>query len=181
MYISGRDNGSGTRVNTFGDTGFGIFTSPSQIEIDSTGNMILVGGVYAGDFGYSSGGTLAKTMGTSTVGKDDPYMATTGKGFSVVAYLSRGDADTAIGLGAVELAYNGVAQSRANVIEGTHTLWGNEYILQHAGASVAAQGVYKVLGPLGGIDANVGSGTKAIKLGDMHCTRNGPNSDPSHN
>jgi hypothetical protein len=185
VYVSGRDNGSGTRVNTFGDTGFGIGTPPSQIEIDSTGNMVAnTNGLYADDFGFSSGGTLAKTMGTSTVGKDDPWQLTTGAGFSVVAYLSRGDADTALALTpthATELTYNGVTQSRANVIEGTHTLWGNEYIFQHAGASVAAQNVYKVLGPNGGIDGQVGSGTKAIRLGDMHCSRTGPNSDPSHN
>jgi hypothetical protein len=187
VYISGRDNGSGTRVNTFGDTGYGIFNSPNQIEVDSSGNMILLPppvSAYAGDAGFSSGGTLAKTMGANTVGKNDPWQGTTNQGFSVIAYLSRGDADTALGLSpthATELTYNGVAQSRANVIEGTHTLWGNEYILQRSGASVTAQNVYNSLGPSGGIDSQIGGGTKAIRLIDMHCTRQGPNSDVNHN
>jgi len=181
VYVSGRDKDSGTRVNAFGDTGFGIGTVPTQIQMNSAGNMVSVNGSYAGDFGFSSGGTLAKTMGANTVGKDDPWQGTVGQGFAVVAYLSRGDADTAILAGAVELSYNGVVQSRANVIEGTHTLWGNEYIMQRNGASVTAQNVYKVLGPNGGIDSKIGTGTKAIRLSDMHATRTGPNSDPSHN
>lgn len=181
VYVSGRDRDSGTRVNTFGDTGFGIGTVPNQIEIDSNGNMIAINGAYAGDFGFSSGGTLAKTLGKSTFSKDDPWQGTVGQGFSVVGYLSRGDADTAIAAGAIELSYNGVAQSRANVIEGTHTLWGNAYIMQRTGASVTAHNVYLVLGPSGGIDGKIGTGTKAIRLVDMHTTRTGPNSDPSHN
>jgi hypothetical protein len=181
VYVSGRNNLSGTRVNTFGDTGYGISTPAQQIQLDSSGNMIdQGGGVFQGDYGFSSGGTLAKTLGTSTTTKSDPITGSTG--FSVVAYLSRGDADTAIGLSAVELTYNGVAQSRTNVIEGTHTLWGNEFIFQHGGASVTAQKVYTTLSTSGtGIDAAIGSGTKAIKTTDMHCTRTGPNADPSHN
>jgi hypothetical protein len=49
VYVSGRDNQSGTRVNTFGDSLYGIFSSPSQIEMNSSGVMQLVGGNYAGD------------------------------------------------------------------------------------------------------------------------------------
>src|SRR5207344_2558927 len=33
VYVSGRDNGSGTRVNAYGTAGFGIFSSPNQIEL----------------------------------------------------------------------------------------------------------------------------------------------------
>jgi hypothetical protein len=177
VYISGRDNGSGTRVNTFADTGFGPGTTvASQIEIDSTGNIVA-----SGDVGFSSGGTLANTMGTSTVGKNDPVAGTVGQGFSVIAYMSANDAATAIGLGAVELTYDGVAHSRASIIEGQYTLWGNEFILLHGGASVTAQNVYTVLGPNNGIDANVGVGINAIRFADMHCSRTSPFSAPSHN
>jgi hypothetical protein len=179
VYISGRDNKSGTRVNTFGDTGFGPGTTPaSQIEMDTAGNMSAT----FGDVGFSSGGTLASTMGASTVGKDDLVAGTTGQGYSVVAYLSRGDANTAISSNAVELAYDGVVQSRANVLEGTHSLWGNEYIFQRNGAAVTAQNVYKVLGPNGGINSVLSpTSTTAIRLGDMHCTRSSPFAAPAHN
>jgi hypothetical protein len=186
VYVSGRDNQSGTRVNSFGDTGYGIFTAANQIEMDTAGNMQQVpplSGIYFGDFGFSSGGTLAGTMGANTTAATDQIRSVSG--YSVVAYLSRGDANTAIGKGAVEISYNGVAQSTANVLEGTHTLWGNEYILQRNGAALLAQQIYKSLGPSGGIDGQIasppGAGAKAIRLGDMHCSRTGPTSDPAHN
>ncbi len=33
VYVSGRDNQSGTRVNQFGESGYGIFNFPNQIEM----------------------------------------------------------------------------------------------------------------------------------------------------
>jgi hypothetical protein len=66
------------------------------------------------------------------------------------------------------------------VIAGTHTLWGNEFILAVNGVRGTALGVYKALAN-GGIDSQVGSGTKAIRIVDMHTTRIGPTSAPSHN
>ena len=182
MYISGRDKDSGTRVNTFGDTGYGIGTPANQIEMNNAGDMQLVNGTYFGEIGFSSGGTLARTMGSDTTTKDDQALGLPGNGFSVVAYLSRGDADTALGLTpthATELAYNGVVQSRANVIEGTHTLWGNEFIFAVNGVSGVSLGVYKALA-FGGIDSKVGTGTRAIRIVDMHTDRTGPTSAPSH-
>lgn len=179
VYVSGRDNQSGTRVNAFGNSGFGIFTIPNQVEMDSSGNMLDLdppNGVYAGDFGFTSGGTLAGTMGANTTAKSDLFNG--GSGYSVIAYLSRGDANTAITAGATELTYNGVAQSAANVKEGTFTFWGNEYIYQKNGASSEAQSVYNNMAASIPNDVN---GTTAIKLTDMHCVRTGPTSDPGHN
>ncbi|HTQ51628.1 MAG TPA: hypothetical protein VMJ12_13020 [Candidatus Acidoferrales bacterium] len=182
VYVSGRDNQSGTRVNAFGDSGFGIFTTPVQIEMNSSGVMQSVGGSYGGDFGFSSGGTLAGTMGANTVGKDDPYNGLTGSGYSVIAYLSVGDAATAITAGATELAYDGITFSSAAVKEGTYTFWGNEYIYQANNVTTGseANNVYSLLSATTGINTYC-DGVKAIKLTDMHCTRSGPTSDPSHN
>jgi hypothetical protein len=179
VYVSGRDNQSGTRVNAFGNTGFGILTPPNQIEMNSSGVMQDLqppDGVYAGDFGFSSGGTLAGTMGANTTAQADLWNGVTG--YSVIAYLSRGDANTAITAGATELTYNGIAQNSANVKEGTHTFWGNEYVYQKNGASSEAQNAYNNL--VASIPNDV-NGTTAIKLTDMHCTRSGPTSDPAHN
>jgi hypothetical protein len=179
VYVSGRDNQSGTRVNAYGTSGFGIFTIPNQVEMDSSGNMLDLAppsGTYAGDFGFSSGGTLAGTLGANTTAKPDLFNG--GSGYSVVAYLSRGDANTAIANGAVELTYDGVAQNSPNVKEGTFTFWGNEYIYQKNGASSEAQNVYNNM--VTSIPADV-NGTTAIKLSDMHTTRTGPTSDPTHN
>jgi hypothetical protein len=179
VYVSGRDNLSGTRVNQFGECGFGIFTIPNQIEMDSSGNMLDLeppNGTYAGDFGFSSGGTLAGTLGANTTAKPDLFNG--GSGYSVIACLSRGDANTAIANGAIELTVNGVAQSAAAVKEGTFNYWGNEYIYQKNGASAEAQAAYSRLVVSIPNDVN---GTTAIKLTDMHCTRTGPTTDPAHN
>jgi hypothetical protein len=181
VYVSGRDNQSGTRVNAFGNSGFGIFTLPKQIEMDSSGNMQDLSGAgdYAGDYGFSSGGTLAGTMGAVTTNKSDLFNVGA-TGYSVIAYLSRGDANTAIGKGAVELTYNGIAESAAAIKEGTYTFWGNEYIYQANGAGTEAQSAYARLSNSATGINNYCDGVKAIKLTDMHCTRTGPTTDPSH-
>jgi hypothetical protein len=179
VYVSGRDNQSGTRVNQFGICGFGIFTPPNQIEMDASGNMLDLdppNGTYAGDFGFSSGGTLAGTLGANTTAKSDLWNGVTG--YSVIAFLSRGDANTAIANGAIEISANGVAQTSAAVKEGSYAYWGNEYIYQKNGASSEAQSVYNNMATSIPNDVN---GTTAIKLTDMHCTRSGPTSDPAHN
>jgi hypothetical protein len=179
IYVSGRDNLSGTRVNQLGICGFGIFTPPNQIQMDTSGNMLDLdppNGVYAGDFGFSSGGTLAGTLGANTTAKADLWNGVTG--YSVIAFLSRGDANTAIANGAIEISANGVPQNSANVKEGTYNYWGNEYIYQRNGVSSEAQAVYNNMVVSIPNDVN---GTTAIRLTDMHCSRSGPTSDPAHN
>lgn len=180
VYVSGRDSGSGTRVNAFGDSGFGILSFPNQIEMNTSGVMqdLDGNGTYAGDFGFTSGGTLCGTMGANTTTATDSWNG--GTGYSVIAYASVGDAQTGINLGAVELSYNGVPFSSAAVKEGTYTFWGNEYIYQANSVDSEAQAAYSLLSASTGITAYC-DGVKAIKLSDMNCTRTGPNSDPSHN
>ena len=186
VYVSGRDAFSGTRVNTFGDSGYGILTPPMQIEVDkTTGNLQsdtdLNGnaGVFFGDIGFSSGGTLAGTLGVSTVGKSDAQANGGTGGYSVIAYLSRGDATTAIGNGAVECTYNGVSFSRSGIIEGNYSFWGYEFIFQRNGASAQAQAAYT------GLKTGIGSvaghtSLKFIPSGDMDCQRSGPNGGIQH-
>ena len=179
VYVSGRDNQSGARENAFANSGFGISSLPNQIEMDATGNMIDLdppNGVYAGDFGFTDGGALAAIMGASTTTRADPWNGVTG--YSVIAYFGRADANLAIGNGAAELTYNGVAETSSNVKEGTYNLWGNEYIYQKNSASSEAQSVYNNL--VSAIPNSL-NGTTAIKLTDMHCSRIAPTSDPTHN
>jgi hypothetical protein len=178
VYVSGRDNQSGTRVNTFGDTGFGIFTPPNQIEMNNSGVMQLIGGNFAGDFGFSSGGTLAGTMGADTTAQADNWNSVTG--YSVIAYMGVSDAATALTAGATELTYNGVPFSSAAVKEGTYTFWGNEYIFKSPSVGAEAQSIFSKLAAITGIN-NFADGTRVIKLTDMHCSRPGPTGDPSHN
>ena len=179
-YVSGRDNLSGTRVNAFGVTGFGIFTTPSQIEVNSSGAMIDVdaSGSYAGDWGYPSGGTLATQMGYDLSASSDSIVGS-GK-FSVIGYLGRSDASTGVSNGGTELSYNGVFESTASVIEGQYNFWGNEYVYRKNSPTSQATTVYNKLVAVTGVN-KASDGLTTIDLGLMHATRNGPTSDPFHN
>jgi hypothetical protein len=180
VYISGRDNSSGTRVNAFGDTGFGIKASPQQIELDGTGNMIDLSGAgdYSGDYGFSSGGTLAGTLGKDTAtSADQVHVGRTG--FATIAYLGRSDANTAIGVGGVEITYNGVAYSSNNIVEGKYAFWGNEQVMKRAGVSAPGATVYGKLSGATGIPAKC-DGVTAFSSTMMHAQRSGPTLDPSH-
>ena len=184
VYVSGRNNGSGTRVNAFGTSGWGIFTSPKQIMMDTSGNMQDLSGdgsgVYAGDYGFESGGDLSKTLGADTSAKPDLVHSKTG--FSVIAYAGVSDANTAIGLGAEALMLDGVQFTPANVIEGRYTYWGNEYIFaaNSVTSGTEAKSIFDLLSASTGIPTYC-DGVTAINLNNMHCTRQGPTSDPAHN
>ena len=181
VYVSGRDDLSGTRVNALGTSGFGIFTTPNQIMLNASGDMTDLSGAgdYAGDYGFTSGGTLAGTLGANTATK--AYLFNGGTGFTVLSYLGRADANKAISLGAVELTLNGVAQSVANVKEGRYNYWGNAWLYQKNSAGFEAVAVYnKLANTTTGIN-NYCDGSNAIKLSDMHATRQAPTVDPVHN
>jgi hypothetical protein len=184
VYVSGRDNLSGTRVNAFGTSGYGIFTPPVQIILNN-GNMVqdLINGdgnnynYYAGDMGQGSGGTLAGTMGVSTVGKTDQVNGGT-SGFSAIAYLGYNDAATAVTAGATVLTYNGVAFSTNAVIEGNYTFWGNEYIYKaNTMGSTDATTVYNSL--VTEIPPYCTTAA-ALPLTAMHSTRSAPVGAPKH-
>ena len=183
VYISGRDNLSGTRVNTMGDCGFGIFSSPFMVQINSNGSMKDQGaGVYLGDYGYSGGGALATQMGydLSQATSVDVANGTGVEKFSVIACLGKSDADSAITAGGTILTYNGVAYGDAAIKEGQYNTWGNYYVYRRNSPTTQANTVYNKLTASTGISGHA-DGTFTIKLPDMHCTRTGPTSDPVHN
>jgi len=186
VYVMGRDNQSGTRVNAYGDCGYGIFTPPQQIEVDSSGNMINLGtstgNGYTGDYGYSSGGTLAGQMGKNTTATTDQVNSVTG--FSVIAYLGISDATTALGnAGTAALSYNGVPFSAAAVINGQYPFWGYEYVYKSPSASASGVVAYNRLAKLATLNTGywtgIFDGVKAIHLTTMSATRGGPTSQPS--
>jgi hypothetical protein len=182
VYISGRDSFSGTRVNAYGITGFGIKSAPKQIELDATtGNMVDTGAPfhYVGDIGFSSGGTLVQTLTNNTAASVD-HVNVGKTGFLVIAYAGISDANSVTNKSVVKLSYNGVAESSAAIEEGQYGFWGNEYVLQSSGASSQAQTVYtKLADPTTGIAGNC-DGTIAISPNAMNATRGGPTTDPTH-
>ncbi len=185
VYVTGRDHFSGTRVNAFGDTGFGIFTSPSQLQVNSTGAMIdqvPPTGTYLGDYGYSSGGSVATQMGYDlSQGTSQDLNTGSGLHFSVIAYLGYSDAATAVSNGGTELTYNGVAESTAAIQQGQYQFWGNEYIYRKNTVSSQATTVYSLLSPVAtGINHHA-DGLALIDQTTMQSARTGPTADVIHN
>jgi hypothetical protein len=186
VYISGRDNASGTRVNTLGITGVGIFnTGIKQIVLNNAATPAMQGPPFAGTNGQASGGTLAGTLTNDTAGSvDSVHTAITGNpshvGFVVISYLGIDDANTALGAvghNASLLTYNGLSATAANIEEGTYGLWGNEIVAQNASAGTTAQGIFGALQTI--IPANE-DGVRLFSSASMHATRAGPTSVPSH-
>ena len=202
VYISGRDNGSGTRVNAFGTSGFGIFNVPAQIEMDTNGLMVQAGdGGYAEDWGYSSGGYLSGTLATVTTNKTDyvNYYDNLGTfipntaGYTTLGYLGYDDAQTGLTAttnAAVELSLNGIPFSASNIQEGLYTYWGNEYIFKTSNSGETDTDIPKVYNLLASTIpltcyphtfAGTAGTLNGIDKSFMHCTRSGPLSAPGHN
>jgi hypothetical protein len=183
VYIAGRDNNSGTRVNAFCDTGYGVFKLPRQIIIAGANGAPTIQGGTTTTSGQSSGGTLATTMsfsGSATAA--DPINGTTG--WYALAYLGMYDADVALTPNTgdcVALSLNGVTESTTAVQQGQYSFWGNEHIYQNAnGLSSAATTVYNSLTTGGKISAAV-DGSHEISLASMQATKTTDLSDPTHN
>ena len=195
IYVSGRTADSGTRANAFAESGYGQFSAPSQIKISAGGIMLTNSGTgtsvanFRGDYGYSSGGDLAATMGGNTTASADKGTAVNGSvtGFSVIAYLGFNDAAKALGTAssgnitppfATELTYNGVPWSTNNVQNGTYTFWGTEHVMTKNSPSSSATAVFNNI--VAGI-APTFDGKNVMKLTDMHATKDSAGSDIVHN
>ena len=101
-----------------------------------------------------------------------------------LGYLGIADAEVALGFsGTKELAYNGVAYSSNNIVNGLYNFWGNEFLYQAAPASHTlsseATQVYNNLIAPTGYDANC-DGHYGFATPSMLATRGGPTADASH-
>jgi len=138
MYPIGRDEDSGTRLDAFAESGFGVFGSPVQYAPGfggsisnnvtfpipswpgSPGSSTITGimpypansvngfSFPVGHSGISSGGNVAKTIYTPV---DVNARDQFGGKFAIITYLGAGDAQSAVvsGSNAVILNYNGVS------------------------------------------------------------------------
>jgi len=133
VEVFGRDSDSGTRLETFAETGFGITTSPQQYDGTISGGTITSIDLWPGQFtdgtsylpgheGYNSGGTIATTLKT-------PGMLTAANNPGVmIGYLGISDAQSAQAGGATLLTYNGVGYSQNAVQQGQYSMWAYEHI-----------------------------------------------------
>ncbi len=121
VWATGRDNGSGTRITTLADIGYGVNTSVSQVQAVVSGNTLtgVTDFAQGANYGYTSGGTLAGVLNKQS----DPVNFADN---ILLSYLGLSDATTALGgaYPAKELTYNGVAYSPENVYNGKYSLWG---------------------------------------------------------
>jgi hypothetical protein len=138
VYQTGRNKGSGTRVNTLIDSGYGFSTTVDQYGINSAyvNNIWTFNGSTTTfttfssitDDGYESGGDVAKVLNVELSGATDGVNP-----IIMLGYLGIGDAGA---LAASQwLNYNGVAESDGAVIQGQYTLWGHEHLLGRVGLS----------------------------------------------
>jgi hypothetical protein len=175
VYALGRDEDSGTRLETFAETGFGIFSIPSQWEpvISGTpgpGGTVTgiipypadtVNGIPypAGQAGYNSGGSLASAMNTP-----GSFGAFTGY---CIAYLGINDANT-ISLGA-SCTFNGVYYSTNALAEGQYTLWSYEHMYYRSTFNgTPATIVQQLANQIHSQDATVSGG---VLVNTMHVSR----------
>jgi len=174
VYPVGRNKGSGTRVNTLADCGYGITKGVVQFSI---GGLPFSGGlnlVEVDNNGYESGGDVAKALGVDgSQSQTDPNFG--GAGWIAVGYLGVSDA-TGIGGTATGnwLSLNGVMESDGAVEEGQYSLWGNEHLYGANGISgykltFGNNFVTLVGAQLGGSTASANS--SGIQNGFMHAQK----------
>ncbi|RYD24262.1 MAG: hypothetical protein EOP88_00780 [Verrucomicrobiaceae bacterium] len=112
VYSVGRDNDSGTRITALAETGAGAFSILTQWGFTTAGSgttVTLSSPTELFDGGYASGGSVATILG--------------GTGFNAIGYVGISDATNAINNFGVELTFNGVPFSVANVKNGSYTFW----------------------------------------------------------
>jgi hypothetical protein len=119
VYSLGRDASSGSRITAMAEIGHGVFRGVNQYEATVSSGSItdLIPKGNAGSSGSSIAAQLGATWTVPTATEGLPPG-------TLVAYLGSSDWNAAQTAGAVELSYNGVPYSEANVREGRYTFWG---------------------------------------------------------
>lgn len=132
VYTMGRDAGSGTRITTLAEVGYGIAVNVAQYKgTYNSGTDAVTALTYDANNGESSGGTVATNLkGTSTAVSVDGNAA---ESCVLVSYLGTSDAATALSSGAKYLTYNGAAYSPEAIYNGLYTFWGYEKMYDTGG------------------------------------------------
>ncbi len=135
VYVIGRNYDSGTRVDNFSETGFGVGSPPNQSQVFiGPGNVITnvkpyqaetVDGISfpVGQSGYSSGGNVSGAL--NAAGSNSS--TNTGNQGWIIGYLGVADANNVTNGTAGAMTWNGVAYSPAAVQNGQYTDWSYEH------------------------------------------------------
>jgi hypothetical protein len=190
VLSTGRNNGSGTRATILAETQYGAFTNVVQFNAAFTGTRTdpyptakLTTVTSFGNGGHSSNSGVRELL--TRDGRDMTFGSNQVNGF-FVSYLTisdalaatvlDGDADTpGVQLeGAIQMTYNGVAYSEANVINGAYSLWGYQQLYLR-NSPTAAEVTFDTA-----LRATVPStmGTAGIPIPSMNVTRTGGDGGP---
>ncbi len=173
----GRNADSGTRVTTFAETGFGIFTPPSQWQVLLNGSSVtnvvpypaetVLGESFAtGQSGYGSGGTIVTAF--NATGSNAAPVPSTRRGWLISA-LGVSDANN-VNSGNNKLTWNGVAYSQDAVRNGQYTFWSYEHLFY--GSYVSGNATLKTIADqLVSTLLSTDPGTAAVQLSTMKVTR----------
>jgi hypothetical protein len=183
VYVVGRDNGSGTRVNCLGSCRYGITKAVDQWFIGgnpSDGTTLAL--TEAQNNGYSSGGTVAKSLSIDgSCQQTDPNFGTTG--WIAIGYLGIGDAKTLLNNGGVWITLNGVPSTNGTIEEGQFNYWNYERLYGRVGisgfaATYGTQLAGAIPGQLGG--SNPANSDTGINPTFMHAAKPSDIGDPFH-
>lgn len=158
---TGRASSSGTRITVLAETGFGIYSSVAQWQINGSGPISMDDlAEFAPNAGYSSNSFIRDIVQRES-GTGEPL---------VFGYLTVSDALAATANGnAQALTYNGVAYSVDNVTSGKYTLWGYQQLFNVDGLSAQENTFKNTL--VNAIPANLGNA--GIAIPQMKVTRTG--------
>jgi len=168
VYATGRDGGSGTRIISLAEPGFGVCNPVQQYhahDFTGTTTKTQTGPInwtaFANNDGWTGGGQV----------KADLLIAANGPGIGYVGYNDR-PSDAQV------LTYNGYPLTIANVQEGRYTLWSYEHLYSKtvngnsfASSIIPALNALLTGGPFTCSGQSYTPGPAAIAVGSMNCLR----------
>jgi len=184
VYVVGRNNGSGTRVDCLAACRYGITKPVDQWFIGgnpSDGTTLSL--TEAINDGYNSGSDVASALKIpGSCAQTDPNFGNSG--WVAIGYLGISDAKTLVSNGGVLLTLNGIAESNGAVEEGQYNFWNYEHEYGRVGISGFTQTFGNNLAA--GIPSQIGGSNPAnqdtgIRLSFMNATKPSDVGDPAHN
>lgn len=165
VNVTGRDSGSGTRITTLAETGYGIFTSVQQRFVN--GANVWTDQPFNG--GHSSGGLVRADLNNTASGEPG------------VGYLGLGDASSLLPATAGKcIAWHGVniwvgpaanAFNLALVKNGVYSFWGYEHMYRKSTTGGDLVAIFQP-GFLIALDNELSTSTTAVRVADMNVFRN---------
>jgi hypothetical protein len=178
VLASGRDNGSGTRATVLAETQYGVFRNVAQYQVAANGAL----SEFAANAGYSGSGDMRTALlvdSATNTSSGSPINA------FLLGYVGAADTVTISGYnqatGAftpgtpVPLKYNGVRYSRANVINGTYTLWGYQQLFTKNGITSLQTAFDTAL--RAAIPTQL-TGASVLSIAELNVERNGGDGGP---